>query len=353
MYKKRSFISKGVELMAFGVGVGALVAGCGGGGGSGGGTATETAVSSYIADQQAGGFVGSWRALVGSSSSVADAYVTTLAATATANTYTSSEASKLLTSGIWGPNPNAWVLYVLNTAGWVEYTNTVTLVDVGNGSDVTASYAGLPAIGATVTKTSLAATPIVCTSPTTGATIACVAPGSYPAGATSYQVSSTYATDGYFMFGATGAIPWFPLTDATGVPLTALPAAGATFCDPNYRMAFQTIAPAPAVGANNYNVFAVTSCSAANITAGTAGTPTGTVLISNQATGNAIVANVLRVQSPTGAPVAWMNNYIFGLMAGNVWYGWTSPAGSVNSSVEKNKAAINAELLASGLVALP
>jgi hypothetical protein len=350
MYKKRSFISKGVKLMAFGVG--ALVAGCGGGGGSGGGTATETAVSSYIADQQAGGFTGSWN-FVGGASSVVDAGVNTLTVTATPNTYTSAYKDMLLTGGTWATNPSPWVIYDLNTAGWTEMPSTATLLDNGTGANITITPTGESPVGVTITKTSLAATPIVCTSPSTGAAVPCAAPGNYPAGAVSYQLSYSYASDFYSLIGSAGALPWFPITDVAGVALTALPAVGATFCDPNAYLVYKAIAPAPAAGADNYNVFRTVSCLAADITAALATPLAGTVLISDQATGNSVVANVMRVQSAAGTPFAWANNVIYGFMAGNVWYGWLFPAGGVNDSTQKNKAAINAELLASGLVALP
>ncbi|HEY0664898.1 MAG TPA: hypothetical protein VGD24_02415 [Gallionella sp.] len=331
--------------------LGMLLAGCGGGSSSSG--ASTTPVASYLADQQSGGFVGQWRALTGATLSVADANISTLATTATANTYTYSDVSMLLTSGVWGTNPNTWAIYALSPTGWVPFPNTGTLVDNGNGSDVTVTYAGIGDGVFTIANTDLAATPIVCTSATTGATVACAVPGNYPAGARSYQISSTNTTDAYFMFGGLSAAPWLPATDVAGVALTALPSVGATFCDANYRMVFQAISPAPAAGANNYNVFYALRCASADITTAIAGTSAGTVLVSNQVTGNAAVPNVLRVQAATGNPLVWMNNVIYALRAGNVGFGFVDPAGTVDYSESHNKTAINAQLLANGLVALP
>ena len=79
-------------------------------------------------------------------------------------------------------------------------------------------------------------------------------------------------------------------------------------------------------------------------------------MINIQSTGNAnlTAANVLHVQSATGnALVSGMLNMIYGLRVGAVWYGWMLPIGTYQLDPEYNKTAINAQLLADGLVVLP
>jgi hypothetical protein len=355
MDKRWNCMKGGAKLTVFTLAIGMLVTGCGGGGSGGSATVSSvTAVASYVADTQAGGGVGNW-SFVGSTSSVASAGVNTLAATATANTYTYNYTDLLMTNRSWGADPNPWTVYDLQASGWVVSPSTGILVDSGDGSHITITPAGDVAVGAAVTKTSLANTPIVCKSPSTGATVACAAPGNYPAGAVSYLVSyNAYASDRYSLVGSAGGAAWLPVTDATGGALTGLPAVGATFCDPNLHAVFKAIMPAPAAGIDNYNAYGTTSCSAADIATAIGFPAYMTALISNQVTGNGVVANVLRIQVAAGTPYASWTNTIYGLRAGNVWYGWMSLAGSAgNSGVSYNKTAVNAELLASGLVALP
>jgi hypothetical protein len=351
MNKNWSGINQRAKLLAASLAIGALISGCGGGGSGSTAAGTEaTAVSSYIADQQTGSSVGSW-SYVGGASSVVSAGVNTLAATATANTYTSTYADKLLSGGVWGVDPNPVLIYDLKTSGWALSPNTGTFVDSGDGSHITITPTGDVGVTATITKTSLAGTPIACTSPTTGATVTCMTPGNYPAGAASYQSSySGYLSDRYYLL---ASADWGPVTDETGTTLTVLPTVGATICHPYMHTVWKAITPTPAVGADNYNVHGTMSCSAVDIATATATAAYATVLISNLATGNAVVPNVLNIQASVGSPMASMNNSTFGLRAGNVWYGWMSPAGSVGTSTSYNKTAMNAKLLASGLVALP
>jgi hypothetical protein len=299
---------------------------------------------------QGGGFVGS---LSGITSNSAKASLDTATPAAAANTYTISSAYKLLIGGTWGTDTTATPQYFLSTTGWVLLgsTDTTTLVDSGDGSNMTFSYPGLSG-AMTVTKTSLDGTGIACT--TGGAAVACAAPGSYPAGASSYSVSATYLTDYYGLYGSAA------ITDAAGVALTALPAVGSTICLPELYMVLAPITPAPAAGSNNYNAYWLTTalCNATAITTALAGTPHSTVLIGNQATGNTVVPSVLTLKSWTGywAPInTTYGAYTLGARAGNVWFGYYYAGGVeiTGGTPSYNKTALNAQLQAYGLTALP
>lgn len=330
---------------------GILLAGCSGGGETP--STSVSAVSSYLADMQGGGFVGKLSSVTSNS---ARASIDTATPDATANTYTISSAYKMLTGGIWGADTTVTAPpYYLSTTGWVllSSADTTTLVDSGDGSNMTFSYPGLSG-ALTVTKTSLDGTGIACTTGS-GTATACAAPGSYPAGASSYSASFTYLTDFYGLYGSA------PITDTAGVVLTALPALGSTFCLPDLSVVLAPITPAPVAGSNNYNVYwiAAASCSSASAIATTlAGTPHSTVLISNQDTGNAVVPSVLTLKSWTGSWASINTTYgayTLGARAGNVWYGYFYAGGVeiTGGTPSYNKTALNAQLQAYGLTALP
>lgn len=353
MYIDNSFIHKVIQLFI----LGSVLGGCGGGGGNGsaGGGAGDggvTAVASYITDQQLGKFAGSWGYFVNASSVVnASASYRTLSTTGTANTYTYSDADMLTSGGrvgggTWGMDPNPWSFYHLNN-GWILSLNSGILVDNGNGSTVTYTPTGEASVQVGISKASLAGSAIVCFSPA-GVVVTCASPGSYPPGAVAYHLGIVNgASDQFSLVGGAGSIVWLPITDATGADLTALPAVGDTFCDSNLGYAFQPITPAPLTG-DNYKIFKSTACTSAAIATALAGTALGTVLINIQPTGDAVVANVLRVQSTAGSTLAWFNNTIYGLRTGKIWQGWIYPAGLTSNVTVKNKAAINAELTADG-----
>lgn len=306
-----------------------------------------TAVGNYIADHLTPGFVGSW-AITPASAVVASE--STLVATATANTYNNTYLEKLLAGTTWGTNPTRWfgACYDLIPTGWLQCPSTGTWVDSGDGSTIILTNTGEPALAVTMVSTSLAGTPITCTSPTTGLVVTCSVPGNYPAGAVSF--TQTYGSDWYSLCGFAYCTA---LTDSSGAALTALPSVGATgptFCDTDNFSVLQPINPAPAPGSNNYNVFSTASCLASDIASAITTSAVGTVLVSIQSTGNTVVPTVLRL-SATGT-LAWMNNYIYGVRAGNVWYGWMTPNGTVGNN-EENKIAINAELVANGITPLP
>lgn len=342
--------SKAVEQIFAVLVTGILLAGCSGGGETP--STSGSAVSSYLADMQGGGFVGNLSSITSNS---ARASIDTATPAATANTYTIGSSYKLLTGGIWGADTTATAPpYYLSATGWVLLisTDTTTLVDSGDGSNMTFSYPGLSG-AMTVTKTSLDGTGIACT--TGGAAVACAAPGSYPAGASSYSVSAAYLTDYYGLYGSA------PITDAAGVALTALPAVGSTLCLPDLSVLLAPITPAPVAGSNNYNAYWITaaSCSSASAIATTlAGTPHSTVLIGNQVTGNTAVPSVLTLKSWTGSWASINTTYgayTLGERAGNVWFGYFYAGGFeiTGSTPGYNKTALNAQLQAYGLTALP
>lgn len=308
-------------------------------------------VGSYIADQQSASLVGSWHLVTALSS----AYVgkSTLTSSTTANTYTATYANELLASSVWSAtNTGVWeamtvgVSYDLTSSGWVLSPSTSTLVDNGDGSTISITPSGESALKVTVSSVSLAGEAISCS--TLG--VACTVPGNYPNGAVQYQYS--YPTTMYFL-GTKSNVSAAPITDASGTILTALPTIGTLFCDPN-NWVLSPISPTPAAGASNYNAYTLPSggCTSANITTAIAGTVLFTTLISTQATGNTTVPNVLRLSGMSGSYTGF-NNPIYGLNAGNVWSGFMYPAGVSGVNSDKNKIAINAELVANGLTAIP
>ena len=312
-----------------------------------------TAVGSYIADHITPGFVGSWAitpAWVVPASAVVAAESNLVATGPT--TYNNTNVEKLLSGVTWGPNPNPWLVgacYDLIPTGWLQCPSTGAWVDSGDGSTIVITNTGEPAIAVTMASTNLAGNPITCTSPTTGLVVACSVPGNYPVGAVAY--TQTFGSDWYSLCGGNSGCT--AITDSSGAALIALPnvgATGPTFCDTDNFSVLQPINPAPAAGMNNYNVFSTASCLAADIASAIASPAAGSVLVSIQNTGNSVVPTVLRL-SATGT-LAGMNNYIYGMRAGNVWYGWMTPNGTVGST-EENKIAINAELVANGLTLLP
>ena len=323
--------------------------------GSGTGSSPPTpGLSSYIADQQGTSFTGGWNIWF-PSTVAASAFATTntLAATSTANIYAGTNTFLQLVNGAWGAT--ASTSYDLIPTGWFLTPNTGTLTDSGDGTNYTFAPTGEPASGYSVTKTSLAGTPIACFSPTTGTNVACAIPGNYPTGAVTYDI--TQKQDSYSLAGGAGS---GAVTDANGLPLIALPVLNTTFCDPTDWPAtwpanvYVPIAGA-ATGANNYNVYNLVggSCTTANISASISAStavPYATVLISKKATGSTAVPNVLILTNPVplvGVDVSWITNWIYGVRAGNVWDGSMNFAGLVNTI--ENKTAIDAELKASGL----
>ncbi len=356
MKKKMGLLRKGVELLILGAAAGILIAGCGGGGGGGGTTSANSskpAVASYIADGQGTSFNGWWvnqGGLLGVSA-VATTY--SLNTTATAGTYAwvSTAKSVAAASGVWtssaGYVPTG---FDLTPAGWVTVTGTNTFVDGGDGIHVSLNNADGSTTTYSISQTSLSGKAVVCTN-NVGTTIACVAPGNYPAGSSAYvktQTANTYSIPNT-------SIVANRITDATGAALTALPTIGTgTFCDPVSGYVYQ---PTTTVGTyNTYTDFAF-GCNSVGIASAVAAASAGTVQLASKPTGNAVVPTVLAFSSWTGVALATRFNspyytYFLTLNAGNVYWGASTLTGN-QAPPEKNKGTINAELVANGLPVIP
>ena len=343
-------INKVTSYLILTISLGILIAGCGGGGDTG---TVSGGVASYLADQQGGGTVGRWWYAV-SASSVAKADEKSIVAIGT-NQYTATKTHLILSngtsgsagiSGTWGTNSTPDVYYNLISSGWFANSDTATLLDNGDGRNVTITLTGEPAYVAAITKTSLANTPIACTS-SAGIPMTCVAPGVYPAGAVYYRQTVSFTSNQFTLNGPTIAQP---ITDSSGIaaPVPTWPVLNTTFCDPAWSYVFQ------ARGTGGiYDVFSTTSCISANITTAVGATSLGTVTMNLQSTGNLNVPSVLHIQSTTGTTLSGLVNMIYGARVGALWYGWMLPVGTYQLDPEYNKTAINAQLLGDGLVVLP
>lgn len=366
----RKFIGSGAVLTVLAT---LILAGCGGGS-SDTGNLTVTnggAVDSLLADGQAGG-LGKWRESsenvttngVTALTRVVRGWVGTMVSTgATSATITGSD--RWLTSTTWGPNPDPYYSYNLTSIGWVRdsgggtvgtvYGNPLMLSGggtVSNNQDGTMTFTptGQAAEILTVQKIDLAGLNIDCRNPITNVAI-CVGPGTYPAGATLYRLNATLSANKYYLNGGTATRPALPVTDGNGVALTALPAPGATFCVGT--RVFVAI-PGAAAGSDNYNVHDATDCTAGSITFAIGRASTGTILLSNQATGNAVVPSVgLANVAVATSPLAALDNTIIAVRAGNVYAGVMHPAGNYESEAFWNKTAFNAGLAAKGFPTLP
>jgi hypothetical protein len=346
MNKNWSF-NKVVNILIFGLANGILVAGCGGGGGGGAGSGNPA--FSYIADQQGGGFVGYWSYGV---SSVANADIDTLAASGV-NQYSDTFTHKIL-SGTWTDSSPDVYYDLIPTTGWFPSPNNATLVDSGDGTNITIIPTGEPGIAAAVTRTDLSDAPIVCTT-SGGTNFTCPSlPGNYPTGSASYRLTINYTSNQFQLYGYTNLSP---ITDANGAVLTALPTVETqTFCDPNFLYVFKPQSSPSFI----YNVFATPSCASSVVISTATTTPVlGTVTIENLPTGisgsSGESANVLHVVSANSSDpnVTGMVGRIYGLRAYKVWLGWMTPKGTIQTDPAKNKTAINAELGANNLAPLP
>lgn len=261
--------------------------------------------------------------------------------------------------------------YVLTAAGWVDQRTmqatftqnadgTATVVNMNGipGNTIVAisavDLAGIPIASAPVAASGIDANGFMMNLNASGVQVTSmvVPTGNFPTGAREYTVTpqGTLAAPVYQLWAPAGVNVGMNVTDMAGVALTALPAAGASFCANGF--VFTPVA-APAVGADNYNVYGTMGCTAANITAATGPMmmPMGTALLANQAVGAVTVGVVQRV---TGMmPLA--ANTIMGVAGGAVRVGNIIPAGTpLNSPMLggganfANQAAANAFLTAHG-----
>src|SRR5450759_724530 len=281
-----------------------------------------TALGSYIADQLNSSFTSAgWWSNGPTSATVPE---NTLTASGSPNVYNYTYKEITLTGGGWADSSIA-PSYDLASTGWIPSLYTASEVDSGDGTTYFWTATGEPTVTVTVKKTDLTGTSLPNST------------GVYPAGSTLYTSIQDIAQ--YYLWGL------YPITDATGTALTALPKMGATFCDTDNVIVFQAIA----VGSNNYNAYTTASCAATDISTALLTTPSDTALISIQPTGNSNVPNVILVTGLTTN--SGLNDTIYGLQAGKVWAGNTDPAGY--TWAEKNKTAINADLIDSGYISVP
>jgi Putative Ig domain len=285
-----------------------------------------TALGSYIADQLNSSFTSAgWWSNNPTSATVTE---NTLTAGGSPNVYNYTYKEITLTGGVWADSSIA-PSYDLASTGWIPSLYTALEVDSGDGTTYFWTAMGEPTVTVTVTKTDLTGTSLP------------NATGVYPAGSTLYTSIQDIAQ--YYLWSL------FPITDATGTALTALPTMVATFCDTDNVIVFQAITPAPAVGSKNYNAYTTASCAANDISTALLTAPSDTALISIQPTGNSNVPNVILVTGLTTN--SGLNDTIYGLRAGKVWAGNTYPAGY--TWAEKNKTAINADLIDSSYISVP
>ncbi len=301
-----------------------------------------------------------------------------LVPTATANTYTRSNASYSinLPGGAWALQANVPAasgvtdtLYNLTAAGWVVSPSVTTIVNNGTSFSITGRSTTM-----TPSTTDLFGKPVVCTSPMSSDPVdpatnysqaitsaTCAVPTSYPAGAVLYTQTTVQSADLYYLWSQTGMnATTETLTDSAGIALTALPAAGATFCVGvagfdtagvafSYGQVYVPIAGAVA-GADNYEGRYAPSCAAADITTAVnaGGLGQQTVLLAYKATGLGGVT-VLTAKS-TQVGNSWTR--IFAFNAAKFMTGSMQSAGT-NIWYEVNKLAANAQLTANGIPVLP
>ncbi|HEY6096329.1 MAG TPA: hypothetical protein VIU93_15420 [Gallionellaceae bacterium] len=368
----------GAELGMFALMVGILMAGCGGGGGGGGGGSTGTgtsggtpwwtvgttpsaggtAVASYIAGEMSGSFGGKWWVgnWFGSTPAAsATALTETLAGTAQPTVFNVTKNQQALINGAWSNlTVSSGSSYNLTPNGWALSTNDMlgsTFVDSGNGSDAALVLANGAAYTYAITRTNLAGSPVVC--PGT-----CTTPGAYPAGAESYSLA--YTSNFYFLYNLSNGLQ---VTDGNGAALTSLPVEDVTtFCDPLIGAVYVHTHTQMSANPNGwlYYVYFLTpgsACTSGNISTALAAGAQQQVTITWTPTGVAAVPTVLVLTNwfpiyPNMSSYGFTNPWFYSLRAGYVWEGLMLPAATSGSSM-KNKAAINAELNASGYTAIP
>jgi hypothetical protein len=320
-----------------------LLAGCGGGSGSANNSAApsaaNTALGSYINDELAGGFTGSW--YTGTTVS-ATANTESLAATAVPTVFNLSHSTRTLAGGVWSnaASTGGWG-YELAPSGWVLGGQSgATRTDKGDGVHAVDNFAGGISYPFSIARTSLAGSAVACVNGP------CIQPNAvYPPGAASYTLTDT--TDHYLLLTSTMGLQ---VSDAWGVPLARLPTVNETFCDPLLGYVYQPTSAASVSWTNFYAVYTTASCLGSSIGTALAGFPVAYVTVSVEATGNAYVPNVLSLTN-WSAGYGFVYPTIYALRNGYVWEGVKEPQGS--RFTVKNKAAINAELLGSGFAAIP
>jgi hypothetical protein len=169
-----------------------------------------------------------------------------------------------------------------------------------------------------------------------------------------------YTSNFYFLYNLSNGLQ---VTDRYGVQLTSLPVEKVTtFCDPLIGTVYVPTSTQMAANPNGwlYYVYFLTpgsACSSSNITTALGTAPQQQVTITWTPTGVPVVPTVLVLTNwfpinPNWSSFGFTNPWFYSLRAGYVWEGIMEPATTTVSSV-KNKAAINAELKASGYTTIP
>ena len=259
------------------------------------------------------------------------------------NTLTFSGSDKKLVGGVWVADTDTEVNYHLGSTGWVLGTNGGTVVNNLDGT-ITVTPIGMDSSVEAITRTDVSGTFIPCHNAT------CNGTAKFPAGSIYTSSLETNPADHYKVTSGNVKFP-AKVTDLSGVALTALPGAGASFCVQQYGGAavFTPIA-SPAQGADNYNEAFALSCSQTDIAAAL---PQATVTLSLKSTGNAAVPTVGMVTVTAGSSIYYLNNAIIALRGGQVYPGKMVPAGSFGHMDGYNKTALTAYLQANGHPALP
>lgn len=320
-------------------------------------SAGGTAVASYTADEMGGSFGGNW--WVGnrfgtSPVASATAFTETLAGTSQPTVFSVTENDQALINGIWSNLAvSSGGSYNLTPNGWAYSTNDMvgnTFVDSGNGTNAALVLANGAAYTYAITRSSLAGSAVVC--PGT-----CTTSGVYPPGAASYSMA--YTSNFYYLYNLANGLQ---ATDGNGVALTSLPVEDTTtFCDPLIGTVYVPTTTQMTANPNGwmYYVYFLTpgsTCTSGAITTALGTAPQQQVTITWTPTGVPAAPTVLVLTnwySPTGTgSFGFTNPWFYGLRGGYAWEGIMLPATTTVDSM-KNKAAINAELKASGYTTIP
>lgn len=341
---------------------GSLMTGCGGGGGSGpsaDGTSPDgSAVASYVTDQQGASFTGSWwtgNHFAATPVASATARTHNLTATAQPTTFDVATRSQALVSGTWSDLAvSSGGYYGLTPNGWAYSSNDLVgskFVDSGNGTDATLVLANGSAYTYAITRTDLAGANVTC--PGT-----CTTPATYPPGSARYD--KVYTSNFYYLYNL--ADGW-QVTDVYGTALSSLPTANATtFCDPLIGTVYDPRGTKMSSNPDGWLYYVYFLASGQTCTSGAIASALGTapqqqVTITWLPTGVPAAPTVLKLTNwfpiyPNMSMFGFTNPWFYALRGGYVWEGLMVPANTSAGSA-KNKAAINAELQASGYTALP
>jgi hypothetical protein len=215
---------------------------------------------------------------------------------------TSGNTDYVLTAGGWADDrttslaaiPNLDGSFTVHDGAWGRYGSKVARVDI-SGVAIASTLAAVDANGMT-----------------TGAAV--VPPGNFPAGAVEYDITDFGLTSGdvYQVYaGSLGAD--VQALDASGIQLTALPAANSQFCVAGFRFV-----PAAAVG--TYDVYANAAAGCPALAAGQLADGTVT-LGQKQVYGQSMLAVTATTQQAT-YPAGYVTSALPGIIAGTFGSGF-------------------------------